>query len=201
MLAKTLQTRSGQADRCCALRILEHDWNASIDPEALVQVIRICWLTLQVLGIDTLQALGIDGFPWTGEQARLLGKPLRGLEAPCLEVVSFHGELRGVAQGTPPPVDFLPLARMLGNHIPNLGQLSIHDANVHGESIASLCQGLEKKDYWLKLQAMEIWACNMDDDAGSGNSCHEEKYLLKTGPFIQSCNQPGGRKMDRTPHQ
>jgi hypothetical protein len=78
--------------------------------------------------------------------------------------VSFKGDMRGVAQDTPPPVDFLPLARTLANQTPNLAQLHVHEANVHGEPIALLCQGLEKKNFWKKLQYLHIMDCNMNND-------------------------------------
>jgi len=117
-LAAILEARY-RSGRCRGLRVLEHDFSASINGKSLARVMKVCW--------STLERLGSPINPWTEKVALMVGDAVCGLEAACLQDVYFRDDRDG---GYTTPNAFLPLAYTLESRAPRLAKLEVHDTSL-----------------------------------------------------------------------
>lgn len=145
-LAEVCEVRH-RSSRCHGLRVLEHDWQASIDGKSLARIMKVCWAALECLGSPMN--------PWTGKVSKIVGDAVFGLEALCLQNVYY----RGMDGGYDTRNAFIPIAYTLGIRAPQL-RPSTYDISLHDIPFALMCQGLNNGN-WYGLTKLELVNCQL----------------------------------------
>lgn len=147
-LAAVLEARH-RSSRCRGMRVLEHDWCASIDGDSLARIMQVCWVTLECLGSPVN--------PWTEKAALMVGDAICDLEATCLQDVHIRGD-RDESQASPDAL--FPLAYVLESRAPQLRLLEVRNTSLHNAPFVLMCRGLEKGN-WYGLMELQVANCHL----------------------------------------